>query len=180
MQNLFISRREALQRLAILVGGTLSSPVQAAFRGETLNDDPIRFSPEQQTLIADLSEVIMPTTNTPGAKAAGVGDFIEHVIRYCTAPNQQEAFLKGLAQTDTLSQSTFGKAFAQLDSPQRIDLVGKLTQSEKPFFLMMKELTVVGYFTSEIGATQALDYVAIPSRFQGDIPLKTGQRTWAL
>ena len=122
----------------------------------------------------------MPTTNTPGAKAAGVGDFIEHVIRYCTAPKQQEAFLQGLAQTDALSQATFGKEFAQLDGPQRIDIVGRLTQNEKPFFLILRELTVVGYFTSEIGATQTLDYVAIPGRFQGDIPLKAGQRTWAL
>ncbi len=180
MHNLFISRREAIQHLTLLVGAALSLPVQAALRGERLHADPIRFSPEQQSLIADLAEVIMPTTNTPGAKAAGVGDFIEHVIRYCTAPKQQEAFRQGLAQTDALSQATFGKAFAQLDSPQRTDLVGKLTQSDKPFFLMMKELTMVGYFTSEIGATQALDYVAIPGRFQGDISLKAGQRTWAL
>jgi hypothetical protein len=180
MNTFFISRREALQRLAILVGGTLSLPVQAALRGQTLHTDPIRFTPAQQTLIADLAEVIMPTTNTPGAKTAEVGDFIEHVIRYCSAAKQQEAFQQGLTQTDALSQTTFGKIFAQLDSPQRVEVVTQLTQREKPFFLMMKELTVVGYFTSEIGATQALDYVVIPGRFQGDIPLKAGQRTWAL
>lgn len=180
MIDSLLSRREVIQRLAILVGGTLSLPVQAALRGETLHTEPIRFSPEQQTLIADLAEVIMPTTNSPGAKDAGVGDFIEHVIRYCTAPKQQEAFGQGLAQTDALSRTTFGKGFAQLDGPQRIEVVNKLTQREKPFFLMMKELSVVGYFTSEIGATQALDYVAIPGRFQGDIPLKAGQRTWAM
>lgn len=180
MIDSLLSRREAIQRLAILVGGTLSLPVQAALRGETLHTDPIRFSPEQQTLIADLAEVIMPTTNSPGAKAAGVGDFIEHVIRYCTATKQQEAFVQGLAQTDALSREIFAKLFAQLDGPQRIEVVSKLTQRERPFFLMLKELSVVGYFTSEVGATQALDYVAIPGRFQGDIPLKAGQRTWAM
>ncbi|MGM9511714.1 gluconate 2-dehydrogenase subunit 3 family protein [Larkinella sp. GY13] len=55
-----------------------------------------------------------------------------------------------------------------------------LTRQEKSFFTILRELTIVGYFTSETGASQALDYVAIPGRFVGDIPLKPGQRAWAI
>ncbi|MCX6218836.1 gluconate 2-dehydrogenase subunit 3 family protein [Spirosoma sp.] len=178
--NPFIPRREALQRLALLVGGTLSLPVQAALRGEVIHATANRFSAEQQTLIADLADVIIPTTDTPGAKAAGVGDFIEYVIGHCSAASQQEAFQQGLKQTDILSRSTFGKSFSALTQPQQTEIVTQLTQQQKPFFLTLRELTIVGYFTSETGATKALDYVSIPGRFQGDIPMKAGQKTWAV
>ena len=180
MFNQFIPRREALQRLALLVGSTLSLPVQAALRGETSNDVPLVFSAGQQRLIADLADVIIPTTDTPGAKAAGVDQFIGYVIGHCTVPTQQETFQKGLQQTNSLSQSTFGKSFSELDNPQRIEIVNQLTQREKLFFMNLRELTIVGYFTSEIGATQALEYLPVPGRFQGDIPLKADQKAWAI
>ncbi|KAA9357678.1 gluconate 2-dehydrogenase subunit 3 family protein [Larkinella humicola] len=173
-------RREALQRLALLVGATLSLPVQAALRGETTAGVPLVFSEAQQRLMADLADVILPSTDTPGAKDAGVHQFIGHVIGHCTAPAQQELFLKGLQQTDALSQTVFRKPFSELDSPQRTEVVRQLTQREKPFFLTLRELTIVGYFTSETGATKTLAYLPIPGRFQGDLPLKPGQKVWAL
>lgn len=178
--NQLIPRREALQRLALLVGSTLSLPVQAALRGQTSNTISIRFSAEQQVLVANLVDVIIPPTDTPGAKAAGVGQFVEYVIGHCSAASQQESFQRGLLQTDELSKTTFGKPFAELSRAQKIEVVSQLTQREKPFFLSLRELTIVGYFTSESGATKALDYVAIPGRFQGDIPLTPNQKSWAI
>jgi hypothetical protein len=180
MSTPYIPRREALQRLALLVGATLSLPVQAALRGETTAGVPLVFSDDQNRLVADLAEVILPTTHTPGAKDAGVHRFIGHVIGHCTAPAQQDLFMKGLQQTDALSQTDFQKPFSELDNPQRIEVVKQLTQREKPFFLVLRELTIVGYFTSETGATKALEYLPVPGRFQGDIPLKPGQKVWAL
>lgn len=180
MNSQSIPRREALQRLVLLVGGTLSLSVQTALRGESINSKPIRFSAEQQTLIADLAEVIIPTTNTPGAKEAGVDQFIGYVIGHCTAPTQQETFQKGLQQTNALSQTAFGKSFSELDNAQRIEIVSQLTQREKPFFMSLRELTIVGYFTSEIGASKALEYLPVPGKFQGDTPLKPDQKAWAI
>lgn len=178
--SLNIPRREAVQTLLMLIGGTLSLPVQAALLRETPSTDPGSFSADEQSLIAELAEVIIPTTNTPGARAAGVGDFIGHIISHCTDTTQQEAFRRGLQKTDVLSQSAHGKRFTLLEGPQKTVIVEQLTQQEKAFFTMLRELAIVGYFTSEVGATQALDYVAIPGRFEGDIPLKPGQRTWAI
>ena len=180
MFNQSIPRRDALQRLALLVGSTLSLPVQAALRGETSNAVPLVFSDGQMKLIADLADVIIPATDTPGAKAAGVDQFIGYVIGHCTAQNQQETFQKGLQQTDVLSQSAFGKPFSKLDNPQRIEIVNQLTQREKQFFMNLRELTIVGYCTSEIGATKALEYLPVPGKFQGDIPLKSDQKAWAI
>lgn len=180
MSTSFIPRREALQRLALLVGATLSLPVQAALRGEITAEDPLKFSPGQQKLIADLAEVILPATDTPGAKAAGVDQFIGYVIGHCTVPAQQELFQKGLQQTDAFSQTAYGKPFSELDGTQRTEIVRQLTQREKPFFLNLRELTIVGFFTSELGATKVAEYLPIPGRFQGDIPLKPGQKVWAI
>ncbi|MBD2753374.1 gluconate 2-dehydrogenase subunit 3 family protein [Spirosoma validum] len=176
----FIARREALQWLAMLVGGTLSLPVQAALRGETSNQTSFHLSAEQQALIADLADVIIPTTDTPGAKAAGADQFIEYVIRNCSDVKQQDLFRQGLQQTNVLSQNAFGKPFPELSSQQRNEIVGQLTQREKPFFMSLRELTIVGYFTSETGVTKALDYLPIPGRFQGDVPFKAGKKVWAI
>jgi len=177
--SLNIHRREAVQTLLMLIGGTLSLSVQAALLRETGNSNPGRFSAEEQTLITELAEVIIPTTNTPGAKAAGVGEFISYIIGHCTDTTQQEAFRRGLQQTDALSQSVHGKRFELLDAVQKSGIMNQITRQEKAFFTTLRELTIVGYFTSETGATQALDYVAIPGRFEGDIPLKPGRRAWA-
>ncbi len=178
--SLSIPRREAVQTLLMLIGGTLSLPVQAALLRETPTTNPASFSAEEQTLIAELAEVIIPTTNTPGAKAAGVGEFIGHIIGHCTDTNQQEAFRRGLQKANELSQSAHDKRFALLEGPQKSGIMDQITRQEKAFFTTLRELTIVGYFTSEIGANQTLDYVAIPGRFEGDIPLKPGQRTWAI
>lgn len=178
--SLSIPRREAVQTLLLLIGGTLSLPVQAALLRETGNSNPGQFSAGEQTLITELTEVIIPTTNTPGAKAAGVGEFVSYVIGHCTDTTQQEAFRRGLQQTDALSQSAHGKRFELLEGSQKADIMEQLARQEKAFFTTLRELTIVGYFTSETGATQALDYVAIPGRFAGDVPLKPGQRTWAI
>lgn len=180
MADLSMPRREALQKLAILLGGTLSFPAQAALRGEVINSLPIDIPADLQVLVANLAEVIIPSTNTPGAKEAGVGPFITHVIQNCTTRSEQDKFLDGLRKTDALSQTAFGKPFSDLTRPQQVEIVSQLTQREKDFFLAMRELTIVGYFTSELGATKTLEYLAIPGRFQGDIPLAPGQRVWAI
>ncbi|RRB07237.1 gluconate 2-dehydrogenase subunit 3 family protein [Larkinella rosea] len=180
MSTSFIPRREALQRLALLVGTTLSLPVQAALRGETSAGVPLVFAADQQKMIADLAEVILPATDTPGAKAAGVDRFIEYVIGHCTVPAQQETFQKGLQQTDAFSRTAYGKAFSELDPTQQTEIVRQLTQREKQFFQNIRELTIVGFFTSELGATKVAEYLPIPGRFQGDIPLKPGQKVWAI
>ncbi|WP_373513664.1 gluconate 2-dehydrogenase subunit 3 family protein, partial [Persicitalea sp.] len=177
--NLSIPRRQAVQTLLMLIGGTLSLPVQAALLRETAHSNPGRFSAEEQALITELAEQIIPSTTTPGARAAGVGEFISYIIGHCTDTQQQEAFRRGLQQTEALSESAHGKRFALLEGPQKAELMEQLTRQEKAFFITLRELTIVGYFTSEPGATQALEYLAIPGRFEGDIPLNPGQRAWA-
>lgn len=176
-----MNRREAIQRATILLGGVLSAPLMAGAMGQILNTgESVAVTADQAALLAEVADIIIPTTGTPGAKAAGVEKFIIRVVRDCYEKADQEKFYAGLAKLDADSQAKFGKGFATIDVAQKNEMLKQSTVDNKAFFLMMKGLTVTGYFTSEIGATQALEYLPIPGKFEACIPLKPGQKAWTL
>lgn len=176
-----MNRRDALQHVALLFGSMISAPAMAGALGEkTYFGESVPVNAEQEAFLSELADEIIPTTSTPGAKAAGVEKFIVRVMRDCFPKEDQEKFYAGLTQLNTDSRTAFGKSFVELDASQKIQAVKSLTTSNKDFFLRMKELTVTGYFTSEIGATKAMEYLPIPGRFEGCVPLKPGQKAWAL
>ena len=72
-----------------------------------------------------------------------------------------------------------GKALPNWTALQKSEMLTVATKKDRPFFRLMKQLTVAGYFTSEIGATKALEYVPIPGRFEGDVLMQPGQKAWA-
>lgn len=209
-----MNRRDAISRVALLMGGTLSAPTLLAF-GEGA---PVRqavsadfsLTAEQRALVAEVAEHIIPRTTTPGAKEAGVGPFIELMLKDCYKPQEQKNFLDGLADLDERATKAHSKKFLETSQTEQIailkmveketiemmrnanvqqvkvgDNVDKEVISSKklkgtPFWRLMKELTMFGYFTSEQGATKALDYVPIPGLYDGCIPLKPGQKAYAL
>jgi hypothetical protein len=190
-----INRRIALERISIILGGTLSIQLTAAIFGQVLNEDTsFSVTAVQVALLEDLTEIIIPTTDTLGAKSANVADFIIRVIRDCYPLADQEAFYAGLDGINKISMNNHGKAFIEINKKEKIKIVNVLAESEKAlinkainktfnktgFFKLMRELTVTGYFISEIGATQALAYLPIPGSFNGDVPIKPGQKAWAI
>jgi hypothetical protein len=176
-----VNRREAVQRITLLLGGALSAQLTAGLMGQVTQTGPgVSVGPEQTALLAEVADVIIPATDTPGAKAAGAEQFIVRVLRDCYEPEKQQRFYAGLARLEAESRQTHGKGFTELDAASKNEVVKWATVKEREFFALMKQLTVAGYFTSEIGATQALEYLPIPGRFEGDVPMKPGQKTWAL
>ncbi|MFN4146907.1 MAG: gluconate 2-dehydrogenase subunit 3 family protein [Runella sp.] len=176
-----MNRREAIQQAVLLLGGMIAAPTLAGANGQKIYwGESVPVTAEQEAMLAELADVIIPTTSTPGAKAAGVEKFIVRVMRDCYPKAEQEKFYEGLTQLNNEVRQKFGKSFMELSTEQKNQAVKDLTTSNKPFFLRAKELTVTGYFTSEIGATQALAYVAVPGRFEGCVPLKPGQKAWAI
>jgi len=176
-----MNRRDAIERITLMLGGVLAAPLMAGAMGEKLNFGPsVNFTPDQEALLAEVADVIIPTTGTPGAKAAGVEKFITRVVRDCYQLDEQKKFYDGLARLNKDSTDTYGKGFAALDAAQKTEIVKRSTTADKPFFVQMKGLTVTGYFTSEIGATKALDYLPIPGRFDGSWPMPKGQKSWAI
>lgn len=176
-----INRREVIARLSALLGVAFTQPLMAGAMGQKINSGPsVDITPEQEQLIAEAADVIIPTTSTPGAKAAGAEKFITRVMRDCYEKKDQDAFYAGLARLDKTSSGKFGKGFLAASADQKKQVMQDTLTNDKEFFQLLKSLTVTGYFTSEIGATQALDYLPVPGRFEGSYPLTPQQKTWAL
>jgi Gluconate 2-dehydrogenase subunit 3 len=207
-----MNRRDALSRVALLLGGTLSAPTLFAMnKYEKLPETTKHiyyFDDAQQAIIAEIAELIIPTTKTPGAKAAGVPAFIALMLQDCYKQPEQESFAAGIADIVAKSQA-LGGSFVSLSNEQKTSIlktvetetkelmksfnvknikVGDNVDKEKmdntkkqavPFWRIMKELTLFGYFTSEIGCTQALEYVEVPGKLEAT-KIKKGTKAWAI
>ncbi|WP_437918397.1 gluconate 2-dehydrogenase subunit 3 family protein [Sphingobacterium sp. LRF_L2] len=188
-----MNRREALQRVAMLVGGSVIGAnlfLEGCTRPAS-KDVATLFEKENTDFLGDLAEAILPKTSTPGAKEAGVGEFIPVMIRDCYDEIDQKAFLEGLAGVDDRAKKAFGKKFQELSKEERLQFVNnydkeareyqKNKKEEEPnnFFHLFKQLTLTGFFTSEVGMTQALRFVKIPGKFDGAFPYKKGDKAFA-
>jgi hypothetical protein len=188
-----MNRRDAIGRVALIMGGTL---IGAEFLVSGCKPKATKvadlFDTDHVAFLNEVGETILPATSTPGAKAADVGNFMAIMVRDCYEPADQDIFLKGLAKIDEASNKKFSKKFLDLDATQRTALLTDLDKEQKDYsktkkpkdpnhyFRMIKELTLLGYFTSEVGCTKALRYVPVPGRFDGCIPYKKGDKAWAL
>lgn len=194
-----MNRRDALARVALLMGGAVigadyfltgCSP-SSSDKGKDSASGFKQLDTKQQAYLDEVGETILPTTKTPGAKAARVGSFMNVMVRDCYKPADQEIFTKGLEQLEAASQKMNGKGFLESTPAQRTALLTALDAEQKNYaktktpeqpnhyFRMVKELTLLGYFTSEVGATQALRYLPVPGKYVGAYPYKKGDRAWA-
>lgn len=176
-----INRRQSIERISLMLGGALSTQLSAGLMGQVLNEGPsVEVTEYQTSLLAEVADLIIPTTDTPGAKAAGVEQFIIRVMRDCYVEADQKKFYDGLNQLDAESRTTHDKGFVDLDIEGKTALLQNATKSNKAWFKEMRQFAITGYFISEIGATQALEYLPVPGKFEGDIPLEPGQKVWAI
>jgi hypothetical protein len=195
-----ITRREAVSRVAILLGGAISAPTLAGALDAATRRTwtaprpdwaPRTLDPGQLELVATMAEHIVPQTDTPGARAAGVHRFVDTLLSDHYPRPERDRFVAGLADVDARTRSRHGKAFVECSADQQVALLTELDEAAYPvtggdaprspeawFFHRIKELTLVGYYTSQIGATQELH----PSPFgayRGDIPYSSVGRAWS-
>ena len=198
-----MNRRDALTRVALIMGGTLiggdyflsscSSPAEEKDTKATTaakKEKPF-LSQDQVAYLNEVGETILPTTKTPGAKAADVGSFMAVMVKDCYKPADQQIFLEGLTKLEQASQQKNSKGFLESTPEQRTALLTVLDAEQKQYsktktleapnhyFRMLKELTLLGYFTSEVGSTKALRYLPVPGKYDGCVPYKKGDRAWA-
>ena|ERR1041385_2953260 len=195
-----MNRREAIRRTAILMGGAVSAPtIMAILKGckpkPDINWKPSFFNEEQAMVITTVSAIILPATDTPGAKEVGVPAFIEQIIHEVYSPEDRESFMNGLAGFMKDAELKFNDPFVDLEVEQQTAFVTQVHEtawkemnddknkkskdSDKPFILKMKELTMLGFFTSEVGATKVLQYEQVPGHYFGCRPLSEVGKTWA-
>jgi len=189
-----MNRREALNMVALLMGGTVIGGT-AFLEGCKTADKKAAGLPltaEQIAYLDEVAETIIPTTDTPGAKAAKVGEFMHVMVTDCYVEDDQKIFVEGISKLEDASEKKFSNGFMKLSPEQRKELLNEVNsetneynknrKKEDPnhYFAMMKQLTLLGYFSSEVGATQALRYLPVPGRYEGCIDYKKGDKAWAL
>jgi hypothetical protein len=191
-----MNRRDAIARVGLLFGGTIIG-AEAFLTGcqpkrteEGING--LNFSPENLGFLDEVGETILPeTAASPGAKAAKIGDFMKAIVTDCYEEKDQKIFMEGVSKLKQLAQDKYDDKFEDLSAEDKkallieVDKEAKQYQANKKdqdpthYFTMIKQLTLWGYFTSEVGSTKALRYNPVPGRYEGCIDYKKGDRAWA-
>ncbi len=186
-------RRKAIKILLIAGGGGV---LLGGYQWFGIKKHPdLDYLDNNKTLLAALAETIIPKTDTPGAREAGVGDFIIVMLKDCTSRETQNRFIAGLKDLTAYCSGRYQKNYMQLSPDEQHEVLAYFQRSDKPyqgmmgkaerkylgspFYTTLRDYTIMGYCTSETGATQTLAYVAVPGRYNGCIPMEPKQRSWA-
>lgn len=186
-----VERRAMLKRAAWLLGGAISAPAALAIlqgcsarqstdevTGAAAGAALKTLDAAQLALVAEIAEIMIPKTDTAGAKDAGVPLFIDATLAAVYPQDDQQRFKAGLGDFVGAAK-TSGKAFLEREPAGRAAFVKQSLEAAlaaehaggKPFILMVRELTLLGYFTSRVGITENMDYVPVPTAFHGCVPL---------
>jgi len=199
-----IDRREAVKRVSFMLGGIAlvgggSGLLSACTNDRAASSDAAAatgvgtFSVRDIAYLDEVADTILPDTpGSPGAKAARTGAFMALMVTDTYTPEDQKVFRDGMIALDAASKAANGGAtFTSASASQRTALLETLDKAQfdfqkvrKPgeaqhYFRMMKELTMLGFFTSEIGYMKAMRYVESPGRFDPCLPYSPGDKSWA-
>jgi hypothetical protein len=205
-----MERRELLKMIAVLTGGAVIGADVFLAGCTSKTADASTFSVDNIALLDEVGETIIPTTTTPGAKATKIGEFMKIMVTDCYTTDQQKVFADGLAGLNAACEKVNGKSFMDCNADQRKSFLIALEKEAKEYnkqrdekekeakekakkdmdpnfvgasshyYTMMKQLTLFGYFSSEIGSKQALRWLPIPGKYDGALPYKKGDKAWAI
>lgn len=188
-----MDRRELLKMIVAATGAAMVG-LPALVHGQAPAGGTKRhFSDADVGTLDEIAETILPRTKTPGAKDAGAGAFMATFVSDCYTARQQATFRAGLADIDKRAGGRFVSLAPQartellraLDAEARKHAVevtetGTAEEGEAMphYFTMFKQLAIFGFFTSKVGATEVLHYVAVPGRYDGDLAYVPGTPAW--
>lgn len=192
----WMKRREVLLALALLLIGAVGAFLVKYFNWSRSSKADLSRLPLFEKSMEELSEMMIPETDTPGAKSAGVAASVFLLVEHCLNEHDQAVFLKGLQDLDSYCKGKFGLSFVSCGEKERLStlyelesraifggwLVTKAKQRlfGKPFIVLVKELCTLCYCRSMQGATLALAYDPIPTLYDGCMEMGGNQRSWAL
>lgn len=186
-----MDRRKAIGGILAITGISFASFKGISFFYGTSNRGKLI---EYKSLIAELADVIIPPTDTPGAKEAKVQDYIIDFMESCSSNKEFNSFFNGLNDLQDNALSEFDTTFENCTIEQKTEMLqaldkGKDTSSllfkietkikGRSFFNLLKTLTIEGYCTSEIGATKMLAYDPDPGEYIAITKLQPNQKAWA-
>lgn len=170
-----MNRRTALRTFLYIAGGTLILPACFRQSGKASIDlTNLSVSEEDENLLAELSETLIPASDTPGGKELQLHLFVLKMVDDCHSPEEQEQFTKGLLAFSAWSRNELSTAFADATVDSRIELLGKIGESKdkdlKQFFSITKRRAIQGYLNSQYVMTNLVKYELVPGRYNGYAP----------
>ena len=169
-----MDRREAIKRTSLLLGGAISSSAIAGVLSGCQVNNAVDWTPtfldhEQAKMVEAIADCILPTTDTPGALDVGVPAFVDLMLKEVYSQAEQQNFTVGMTALEATCEEQHKKKFLSCNQQEQTAL---LTQQEKAaggagFIRMIKELTLLGYFTSEPVMTNLLNYNPVPGKYEG-------------
>ena len=187
-----MNRRDAIKRAALLSGYAITASamtgiLQSCEQAEKKDIwQPSFFSQDQMSTLAEMTETILPRTDTPGAKDVGVPQFLDTFIKEVKYSNEQQLILKGLERANADCQAVYGYRFEECTPSEKEQLLKRYEEltvidNEAPkdpkavdmgkFFKELKGMTMFAYFTSAEIAKKHLHYEPIPGNYEGCIDL---------
>jgi gluconate 2-dehydrogenase gamma chain len=180
-----MTRREAIRRTALLLGVAVSpSLVSGVLRAQPAAARATAYlSAKQRETVDAVAERILPRTDTPGARDVGVPAFIDLMFGEYMTAEEKKMFADGLAEVEAMSAAESRRAFSALTPAEQDALLARMAVAsqgkEKSFFAQMREVTLLGYFSSEQVGKNVLHYDPVPGRWEADVPLaEVGNRAW--
>ena len=196
-----MDRREAIKRTALITGFAISSSTIASLmqgcqpeaKSSLDSWTPRFFTKEQGANLAEIAECMLPKTDTPGAKDVFVHEFVDLMVADCKEPEDKKLFRDGLAQLMSGCEQANGKTFLDCSPEQQLAFLNEQDQAARaivdanpdlddedyPFFLKLKQLILLGYFTSEPVGTEVLVYDPVPGVNEACRPYEAGTPGWA-
>jgi len=185
-----MERRELLKMVALATGGVVIGG--EFFLAGCKSKDAVvagtAFSADNIAFLDEIAETIIPKTTTAGAKEAEVGKFMTVMVNDCYEEADQKTFHEGMKKLDEACNKMHGHSFMKAEPAHRKELLTSLDKEAKEYmktkkkedpnhyFLMMKQLTLLGYFTSKPGLEQNFDYKQVPGKYDGAVPYKKGDK----
>jgi len=182
-----MQRRELIKMVALLTGGSVigADLFLAGCKNRSANNNS---NADDIAFFDEVAETIIPKTNTPGAKDAATGSFMTLYASDCYDEASQKILKEGISKINEASDKKFGATFMKINSTQKTELLTAIDKEAKEYakqnpasphyFTLMKQLTLLGFFTSKPGATQVLRYNPVPGKYEGCIDYKKGEKSW--
>ena len=187
-----MDRRKAIKRTGFLLGSTAFSAAifsnitscQTATATEALSWTPSFLSTDQAKVVEVIADILIPRTDTPGALDAEVPAYIDRMFKGNFSEEDQGKVKAGFKAFASQCQAANGKSFLDCTPEQKLSFLQSLEKeaqnSDKPSLIgEMKRLTYRGFFTSEVGMTEVLQYDPVPGNYDGCISLADAGGTWA-
>lgn len=184
-----LSRRDILKDAATVIGGSVLAShlgpftIRAALAAAA-DAAPVFFSADQFSMIESMAELIIPETDTPGAIDAGVPHFIDLMMAEWASDVRQTRYRQGLGDIDSRARQLGAADYLSADPGDRLDLLSALDReahaesASASFFREFKQMVLFAYYSSEVGATQELQYEPMPGRYRACAPIEDVGRSW--